>query len=733
MKIIAAFLLLLSAAASLVYATPDKQISTGYNDFSGGLNNFTASIYLQPNESPNLQNVVIDEPLGQLHQRNGYLTCGHTPSGNTVTNLYNFNQENGARYLIVTDNISIWQTDDCQYFTTITTGLDASYLPRFATIQNKLWIVNGKSSPMTWDGTILSVLDGGSGRPNAPITKYINFWKNRVWLGNSAANPSGLYFNQLVDNLGHLLDPSTAPAAWTNASNLIYFNRDDGSPIYGVKIYKDNLYVFKETGILRLLFTDEFTIGGIIVSKTVSTTGCKFNESITEMDDGLIRFVGKDGVYSFDGSNVKRLSTKWTPTFYTILQPGQGEAFNSWDSPSDFSAGVITNLANGTVQGYSSKLSLPVIDFANYSLYLSSQQTVGFTETFPTTKFTTNWSITGVKNFPPTDPTFYYGTKIINVSNVDFGSAITAAADNSTSTVMATMDTCYVNPTGGVGGFILEIQDINGNDVYSTQHYSEVHNGFQTGVRESIDISNLTGPIRLKFSDFRDNRNFLQSSYFPAEIVPGRAIVYGYGIGNDWTLCNGSGSQILKTRIALPSLSTETPKSFFPLSGTFESQDVLASQLTQWKIFDTVDSNPTQTLAYQIKVADTQAHLLSTSYSSIIPGVVVSPTTNAWVKIKASIASNNTYQSPSIDKLTINWVTGPLTKSNIVSANYQSRYWLSAATDINNLYNNLTMVESKSPLFTYSKFDLPITAYTLFNNNLYAGISNTDKIVQLDN
>src|SRR5512137_1866765 len=99
-------LLLLSSLANAA----TEPTSSSIMDFSGGLNTYAAPIYLKLNESPNLMNVVIDEPLGALIQRNGYLHCGHVPSGRTATNLYEYAKFNGSKNLIVTDNETIWTT-----------------------------------------------------------------------------------------------------------------------------------------------------------------------------------------------------------------------------------------------------------------------------------------------------------------------------------------------------------------------------------------------------------------------------------------------------------------------------------------------------------------------------------------------------------------------------------------------------------------------------------------------
>ena len=678
-------------------------VSQSITDFSGGLNNFTASIYLNKNESPDLLNVTIDEPLGKLVQRKGYELCGRTPSGNTATNLYNYNKQDGSRFLIVTDNETVWQTEDCENWTTVWDGLSADNLPRFATIIDKLWVVNGSTYPVVWDGANAVQLDGENDRPLAPKAKYIAWWKSRVFLANTATDPSGLFFSALVSPQGQILDPAVSTGAWANTNNLIYMNRDDGSPIYGIKIYRDNLYGFKETGILRVLFNDEYTLGGINVSKTVSSTGSKFQESITEMDDSLLRFVGRDGVYSFNGSNVKRVSAKWTPTFYDILQPSMGEAYQVWDSAADFSAGTLTNLVTNT-QGHLGQLALPVVDRVNWSFESGG----------------TNW-------------TLYGNAQIHAVTDIDIGGQAYGTAATSVvagGSHLVSMDWQTTSPYGGRAGFTVQILSESGSGLASKTHYTEVQNGYNTGVRDFISLAGITGKVKLRVTNAEGNGH-IDSEYFNAETMPGNKIYYGYAIGNQWVTINPY-LTIIKSRFDLPNISTETPKVFLPMTGTFESQDIQAAGLSQWRLFDAIYSAAGQTAGFELKVADTQANLASATYGPITPGVLVSATTNSWLKWRGTVTTTDEAITPYIDRVGVNWVTGPQSKSAIVSTNYQSRYWVAAATDPANAYNTMTMVESKSPLGSYTKFDLPISAMCVWNNKLYGSIGNTDKIVQLD-
>ena len=102
MTILFSLLLLLGQTVS---AQEEQPISL--RDFSGGLVDNRASVALQPNESPDTLNVIVDEPWGSVKTRPGYAACGNTPSGNTVAAVYEYIKSDGNQNLIITDNIII--------------------------------------------------------------------------------------------------------------------------------------------------------------------------------------------------------------------------------------------------------------------------------------------------------------------------------------------------------------------------------------------------------------------------------------------------------------------------------------------------------------------------------------------------------------------------------------------------------------------------------------------------
>lgn len=672
-------------------------IASSYREFSGGLNNFNASVSIAPNESPNLLNVVIDEPLGALSQRKGYTACGTIPSGATATALYEYSKNDGSRRLIVSDNNTIWQTGDCINYSTIATNLGSLNLPRFATVQDNLWIVNGSTYPIIWNGSTGYYLDGASNRPLGPKGKLITYWKSRVWIGNTATSPSGLYFSALVDANDAILDPAVSTMAWANALNLIYFNRDNGSPLYGIKVYRDNLYAFKENDILRLVFESEYTASGITVTKTVSKTGSKFQESIVEMDDGLLRFVGRDGVYAFDGSIVKRISTKWTPTFYTIKQPTHGEQYALWDSAADWSNGTLVNISTSQAVG---SLELRWVDFQDSVLSANPKWT-----TLPGYSACSIGCLSPGCAFNPArfmlcnsqTNTMMWSTSTLVTGDFIFDMAIAPSGGNNADfTFISTSTTKFTGYRVQAYGAVVGIY--YGTGFSTVCSYSGSFSGWHT-----FKVNRASGGI---FTLYMDGAQ----------------------------VCSGTNNTVTSSGYMVNGGYVDNIQWIFPTtSGDFTSQISTATGLTLWKTFDVDQAAPANTsISYQVRVASTIYNLGLASYNTIVPGSIVSASTNTFYQWKANLATTDNGVTPILNSASVGWVTGDSSKSPLTALAYKSRYWLAASTGLTNQYNDLTMVESKSPLMTYTKYDLPLSAMTLWNDNLYGAIGNTSKIVRVD-
>ena len=210
-----------------------------YGDFSQGLYDTISPSKLPPNASPDLVNVIVDEPVGSIRPRNGFTQCGTTPSGNVARSLYEYERSDGSRRLIVSDNANVYETSDCTTWTTIATGLSSVQRTYFSTVRDKLWFVNRSTWAQTWDGTTRIPLDGRANTPvpTVPQCNYPEYWQSRVWCARTEAHPAGVFFSALTETTaGNDLDPSTGTLSWP-AANLIQVNRQSGGPLYGINVY----------------------------------------------------------------------------------------------------------------------------------------------------------------------------------------------------------------------------------------------------------------------------------------------------------------------------------------------------------------------------------------------------------------------------------------------------------------------------------------------------------------
>src|SRR5579862_2452864 len=95
---------------------------------------------LKQGQSPDMQNVWIDEKPGSVITAPGYVKVGTIPSNNPVSFCINyFKTTSGTQTFVVSDNSTVWTTIDFINFTQIITGLSSSFQLRGAVIRDKLW------------------------------------------------------------------------------------------------------------------------------------------------------------------------------------------------------------------------------------------------------------------------------------------------------------------------------------------------------------------------------------------------------------------------------------------------------------------------------------------------------------------------------------------------------------------------------------------------------------------
>lgn len=668
------------------------QIPVQYRDFSGGLVDNVDPANIKPNESPRLLNVVVDDPVGSLKPRKGIQACGAMPSGNSATALYEYAKSDGTRRLIATDNATVYETADCRTFTTVASGLSSSAQVHFATVRDKLWIVNGSTWPRTWDGSTLSILDGRANTPSSPTMPkcaLIEFWKERVWCGAPSGELSAVYYSALTDTDGNDLDPSTGTTSWP-VNNNFQIDQNGGSRLYAIKAYRNRMYAFKSNGIWEIGFDNDFNN---FVRKSFVSVGSRFQTSIAEVD-GILYFTGIDGIYAFDGENAVRVSEKIDNKFRTLNQPLVSQNYKTWDSPSDFTAGTLTaNVSTSPVPG---SISITSNTVTNGDFELGSTTNWTFAETQPSGGGGTchNGTLAGVTSDTPIQGTYSGRLRAIN---------------------------CQSDPTTGCA------QIVSNSDLYY-RHRLIDGNGTEliafsstTSSPVTIDLSGLsTNYVRLQISDSLGQT----TATLNVGIVASRKLRFSFTDGAGG-YCNGDAYGFLERRFDVIEGNIS--------SGTWTSEVYNAVAVSTWQAFSAEGTDNGGSILYEIRTGADAAAVAAASYSPITPGTIIpSPSTHLRAQVRATLnPSSDYFNSPRLDLAQIAWNSGGNNTQKIHAAGWRNALWVSASSGTASS-NNAILRRAARPLDSWTLYDLQIGPMTTYNDNFYGAASTSAVIYRMD-
>jgi hypothetical protein len=682
-------LALILGLVSVGWAQPQPNLApVAYRDFSGGCVDNVDPSQLKPSESPDMVNVVVDDPVGSLKPRKGFTLCGNLPSGNVPTNIYEYSRSDGTRRLIATDNSTVYSTPDCQSWTTIVSGMSSSAQVYFATVRDKLWIVNGSTWPATWDGTSYTLLDGRTNTPNPapPKCSFIEFWKERVWCGAPSGDPSGVAFSALTsaDSNAADLDPSTGTLSWP-ASNVFEIDQNAGSRVYGVKAYRNRLYAFKDNGVWEIGFESEFNN---FVRKTYASVGSRYQTSITEAD-GILYFTGRDGIYAFDGDNALRISAKIDNKFKALNQPLISQNYKTWNTLSDFNLGT-----------YSSAT------YDNGQVTVSTRQAYVDNGTFET------GSLSPWRNGTGSDGDTTY---VSTVSAASYGMSGTYAA------AVLTRPALIANPE--ILTTTLYLFDLSGSTITTTT---------PSGTSESWDISAYRGQaVRFKFYVHADDTSGHTSSaeLWSSSFTAGSTLNFNYH-------CYGyPGRVTVAGNIhAWDGCVIDEVQSFqYFSSGTWKSEIYNAVSVSTWGAFTASDASNGGSITYGIRYGATSNLLQAMSFQPITPGSIIpASVTQTYIQFIATMtAATDLKTAPEIGPLQAAWNSGGANTQKIYAGEWQNTLWVSASSGTA-ATNNIVLRRAKTPLDAWMPMGMQIGPMARFNDSFYGGASTHSAIYRLD-
>jgi len=269
------------------------------NDFSGGLNQRVNATMIKDNQSPDLLNCFIDQ--GAIVKRSGCLRWNPTALTNSssvqkpVTSLVRYYREDGTKKLIALCGDRLYYVPDNGSAATVLTGASFTDGERleFSTYINNLYMSNQEDGYFKYDNASISA---PTANPDpAPAAKWIlPHGDNRMWIANSANERSRIWYSGDTD-----------PGSWDLDSSAD-ISSDDGDEITGMASFLDDLVVFKDNSIWVLQGTYD-PENELTITKRVGDAGCIAGRSISSINN-RIYFLGKEGVYEFDGVAARVIS-----------------------------------------------------------------------------------------------------------------------------------------------------------------------------------------------------------------------------------------------------------------------------------------------------------------------------------------------------------------------------------------------------------------------------------------
>jgi len=135
-----------------------------------------------------------------------------------------------------------------------------------------------------------------------PITKYIEHFKNRLWLAGQTTNPRRLFFSEFFE-----------PEAWP-ATFFVDIPMTPGDEITGLKVLGDVLIVYGHNTPFLVIGETPFDF---TVKRSFAQTGTESDRTIQVVENAHL-YLSRFGVYAFDGAVSRLISDDIDPLIREI-------------------------------------------------------------------------------------------------------------------------------------------------------------------------------------------------------------------------------------------------------------------------------------------------------------------------------------------------------------------------------------------------------------------------------
>ena len=644
--------------------------------------------------------------------RRGFDKCGDLPSGNVGTGIWTYTSDAGTSTIVVTDNANFYSTPDCVVFTTLITGYDSTARADCEQVNNDLWCSNGVNNPFRTNISTTNAMTF------VPKCEFLEFDQDTVWCGRTTANKSSVFFsNRTNTTTGELIDPSSG-TAWP-AANELRLAENDGAALRGLKKYLGTIVACKDNSVWVLEGNDEFDFS---FRRMVNNVGC-FNDTMVEVN-GLLYFLGSQGIYKFDARQAVRVSDKIRTVFSSVQIPATNRFTKEWTSQSDFDAGSKNNIQTDNPAG-----SIRIFESVNI-------------DSFTDANFTSDpaWTVspsTGVAISSGSNNTFDNGIYLTTAGTSIHNSYAHTNQTSSTGTWTFTLEArgCFgglPDTRGFYTHFILSSATAGSNfDGYSLfwgcgtseLKFRRIDNEIFTNIGSTGTLAYHGLNSRYAMKITRDNAGNMKA--YADNVLKAEATDTTYAATNSFYIrANLESGQWDNIRAPTGTLT-----------GIFTSDVFNAgTALTSWGSFGTDETGNSQGLTHQVRVGTSAANVLTQTFATITPGTQVSTRTDSanFVQWRSTFTSNDGVQSAIVNSVSVNWNEGGAGNLSPYGFFINDRYWLSIATGSLAQKQQLLVKNRNEDAWTSFSGLTRFNAFTKFDDSFYAVDSTTSAIHRVD-
>lgn len=328
-----------------------------FENFNGGVNRESAPYALTSTQARDSLNVNTS-PVGVVKKRNGFVTFA-SPSV-AFTSLFPVHLP--TRFLIGAGGTQLYSVSTGGAVSSIKTALTSGLRWQFVqapvqTAQGPIYGMNGTDAPQFWDGAAASTAAWTANTGILQNGKYLAYHDNRVYVAGVAANPSTLYWSDIIK-----------PRDWASpAGGSTSFDPEDGQAITGIGKVGPYLLVFKDRK--TYLVTDSNTGAYRRISNDI---GCDAHRSIVETDSGTFFLSEDQGIVITDGVSFTPISLPVRPVLNSINAASIANSCAIYKD-SNYYISIPTGATNDTILQY----DLRTESWWIHKIYYSSSVTGG--------------------------------------------------------------------------------------------------------------------------------------------------------------------------------------------------------------------------------------------------------------------------------------------------------------------------------------------------------------------